>query len=350
MPWTKPQYTPLEIDDAGKQLALNFSELTSAQSEVLRNFRASHGFPLNTLQMRLRYTAHQVDETAVVNQRLKRWQSITAKLARIEWLRLSKMQDIGGCRAVVKTVEHVNGLVTEFKTGWARHILTKENDYIQTPRKSGYRAHHLIYRYQSDRNSTYNDISIEIQFRSELQHIWAMAVETVGKLLGQPLKSGSGDAQFLRFFALMSSVFAIYERRPTVRDTPSSVDELKLEMRNIDDQVKIINTVQLYTVVASAIDSIGTDATDGLFLIDLDKANRKLDVQSFFQGDYSSAPQQHEVAFEAYQKLEQEYFEDANRDVVLVSAHDVISLKLAYPSYFGDMEKFIAWARVILDT
>ena len=350
MAWTEPKYSSTEIDNAGKQLASDPGDLSSHQFDILNNFRASHGFPLNTLQMRLRYHAHEIDSEAVVNQRLKRRQSITAKLGKMESLKLSKMQDIGGCRAVVQTVEDVDRLVAEFKIGRARHKLLKENDYVQKPKSSGYRSRHLVYAYESDRNPTFNGTRIEIQFRSQLQHIWAMAVETVGKMVGQQLKSGSGDSDYLRFFKLMSSWFSVEEGRPGVPHTPTSTDEIKLEMRKIDERVRVIETVRLYTVAVDAIVGVPSEISDGLFLIDLNTANRELNGRSFLRRDYSSTVQQHEEAFEAYRKLEQEYLEDTNRDVVLVSAEDVKSLQLAYPSYFGDMARFISWARRILDT
>jgi hypothetical protein len=38
----------------------------------------------------------------------------------------------------------------------------------------------------------YNDLKIEMQLRSQYQHAWATAVETVGTFIGQALKSSIG--------------------------------------------------------------------------------------------------------------------------------------------------------------
>lgn len=349
MAWTEPKYSTKDIDTAGRQLASDSRALTVQQFDILNNFRASHGFPLNTLQMRLRYIAHRVHKNSVVNQRLKRRQSMMSKLCRLENLKLSKMQDIGGCRAVVPTVAQVAALGEEFKAGRARHGLTKENDYVNNPKLDGYRSLHLIYEYRSDKNSTYNGMKVEVQLRSTIQHIWAMAVETVGKMTNQSLKSGLGDHRVLRFFALMSSWFAIRECRPIVPRTPSSMVDIESEMRKLDGQVKILESVQSYTIAANAIDKVMPKVSEGLFLIDLDIINRKLNAKPFLLAEYSSRVQQHEHAYEEYHKLETSYSDDVNRDVVLVSAEDIKSLKLAYPSYFGDMAEFIAWGKVILD-
>lgn len=67
----------------------------------------------------------------------------------------------------------------------------------------------MVYQFQSDDNDTYNkNILIEIQFRTKLQHIWATAVEMMGIFTKSKLKSSIGDEDILRFFVLVSSLFA----------------------------------------------------------------------------------------------------------------------------------------------
>jgi len=60
-----------------------------------------------------------------------------------------------------------------------------------------------------------------MQIRSQLQHAWATAVETVGTFLQQALKSSQGDEGWQRFFALMGNAMAMRERRPPVPNTPT---------------------------------------------------------------------------------------------------------------------------------
>ena len=71
--------------------------------EIINNWRAAHSFPLNTIQVGLRRRARDVDDHALIAQRLKRVPSILQKLRRFPHMKLSRMQDIGGCRAVVDT-------------------------------------------------------------------------------------------------------------------------------------------------------------------------------------------------------------------------------------------------------
>ena len=92
---------------------------------------------------------------------------------------------------------------TQFK-----HRLVHFDDYVGCPRESGYRSIHLVYRYRSDKNPAHNDLKIEMQLAApRLQHAWATAVETVGTFKGQFLKSGLGDMEWLRFFALTGSAY-----------------------------------------------------------------------------------------------------------------------------------------------
>lgn len=143
--WTKPLYKSGEIDKAGAVLVGRVhpdvaDEELEAAYIILDNFRSAHAFPLNTFQMGLRKKSRRVDGESLVAQRIKRLSSIEAKLIRFPTLRLSQMQDIGGCRAVVSTVPQVERLVAEWKRSEIRHELVGEKDYIKTPDESGYRS------------------------------------------------------------------------------------------------------------------------------------------------------------------------------------------------------------------
>ena len=82
---------------------------------VINNWRSSHAFPLNTLQIGLKERAQRVDADALIAQRIKRLSSIKAKLERFRSMDLARMQDIGGCRAVVHSVRAVDNLDAVFQ-------------------------------------------------------------------------------------------------------------------------------------------------------------------------------------------------------------------------------------------
>src|SRR6185295_3672704 len=119
MHWTLPDYKKPEIDRAGKILTQKdppASELEKALT-VMNNWRSSHSFPMNTFKIRLGRASKRIDNEALIVQRLKRVPSIIKKLnrAQTQTMKLSQMQDIGGCRAVLSDVSLVKKL-TNFYT------------------------------------------------------------------------------------------------------------------------------------------------------------------------------------------------------------------------------------------
>src|ERR1700683_2019237 len=136
------------------------------------------------------------------------------------------MQDIGGCRAIVASCQNVKDLAKSYADSDLKHELAQKDDYLDCPKDSGYRGIHLIYKYFSDKKADYNTLKIELQLRSQLQHAWATAVETVGAFIQQALKSSIGEQQWLRFFALMGTAIAVRENCAPVPNTPSVYSEL----------------------------------------------------------------------------------------------------------------------------
>jgi len=219
MAFSKPQYPLGSVDAAGRVLAESVGSpmqiVDEGSLEVIKNWRAAHHFPLQIVKMMLKGRAKRIDPQALVSQRMKRLPSIQNKLIRgqSETMRLSQMQDIGGCRAVLKHISDVDRLMALFREGSAenptgRHKMVGTRDYIADPKADGYRGVHYVFRYQSpspDR-SAWNGLRIEIQVRSKLQHAWATAVETVDTFTGQSLKfalgTNIGDPTWRRFFAL----------------------------------------------------------------------------------------------------------------------------------------------------
>ena len=189
---------------------------------TINSWRALHSFPLNTFQKTLRKKAKLVDAQSLVAQRIKRLSSIELKLSRFPKMNLSRMQDIGGCRAVVSSAQEVYNLVGIYERSDLKHKITRKDDYINTPKSSGYRGIHIIYTYFSDKRQAYNGFKIEMQFRSQLQHAWATSVETVGTFIRQSLKSSQGEEDWLRFFALMSTALAFREGSSPVPGTPTN--------------------------------------------------------------------------------------------------------------------------------
>ena len=161
----------LEVDEAGRVLIdddASAAEKDQALS-ILDNWRAAHRFPLNSMQMNLRRKAERVYESALIAQRLKRTVSIESKLRLRPWVTLSTMQDIGGCRAILRTPAEVNRIRDAFLSSGAPHRLVREKDSIAEPRESGYRSLHLIYAFSKRQPTPYEGLQVEIQVRTRLQ-------------------------------------------------------------------------------------------------------------------------------------------------------------------------------------
>lgn len=138
---------------------------------------------------------HQID--ADISQRLKRMPTIVEKITQRESkLDLSRMQDIGGCRAVLST-DSKGSLYVLYRLvcdHWASAV-KRHSDYVETPRPSGYRAIHVIVEQDGH--------LIEIQLRTQRMHQWAQIVEGLGDALGENYKQDG--ASLVQEWALLLS-------------------------------------------------------------------------------------------------------------------------------------------------
>lgn len=182
--WKIPEYSKREINEAGatiRKASVSEKERTAAL-KIVDNWRSAHAYPLHVFYMNLRGKA-SAKKDILVAERLKRMESIVGKLQREDGMQLYRMQDLGGCRMVLPTLQDVYAYSERFQKSRIRHELKKVSDYIQAPKKSGYRSLHLVYRFKTDTpdKEIYNQypMLIELQFRTHLQHIWATALETI---------------------------------------------------------------------------------------------------------------------------------------------------------------------------
>lgn len=334
--WKELKYSKKQVNKAGKKITTDSisDEEKSSALEVISNYRASHAYPLYVISNKLRRMLKEDYKTAkgvFVVHRLKRLDSITAKLKRMPGMSLFGMQDIGGCRVVMTNIKQVYDIAEKYQSSRIRHTLYKENDYIKNPKVSGYRSLHRVYRYVSDKKDSYNKMCIEIQFRTKLQHIWATAVETMGIYTRTNLKASIGNEVYLRFFALVSSLFAIEENCPLVPNTPTDINELVEEIRKLDTEYSILE--KLETIRKSVrITEKGKNNKGNYFLLELNLQTKKLTVTNYKTGEINKANDKYDFIEENSGK---------STDVVLVSATSFTELKKAYPNYFADVKTFI---------
>lgn len=336
--WEIPKYSKSEINKAGKTIADKNSSKKERQDalKVLNNWRSSHAYPLQVIASNLR----SKNPDSIVVQRLKRLDSITGKIERFPKMDLYRMQDLGGCRVIVDSIDEVYSAMNQYKSSRIRHILKREYDYIQNPKESGYRSYHMVYQFHSDRKETYNkNMLIEIQFRTKIQHTWATAVEMMGIYTKSNLKSSQGNEDILRFFTLVSSILALKEGTPVCPNTSESADELIKEIKSLDSKHNIVSTLSGLNV-AIDFDEKNENKKNNYYILILDYTRKRMRIKSFETKNI-------EVATEVYNQLEGKLESDKN--IVLVSASSFDSLRAAYPNYFTDIQEFVDMMRSLYD-
>jgi ppGpp synthetase/RelA/SpoT-type nucleotidyltranferase len=350
MAWATRLFSKGIIDRAGAELIQPTTDRALEEAlAIINNWRACHSYPLQTIKMTLLRRAKNVSVSAVIAQRLKRLPSISLKLQHNEKMKLSQMQDIGGCRAVMPNIIDTQKLAMIYRTSRSKNprsgrpIEHERYDYISEPKPDGYRSYHLIFKYQSkyDDKKVFDGQRIEIQIRSRLQHAWATAVETVQTFTGQALKSRikEGDPDWLRFFSLMGSAIAMREKCPLVPGTPVKKAELVEEIRTLSDRLSVEHVLTSWGIAVNKLTDSQGEAV--VFLLVLDSEAKTLNTRPFKKDELA-------LASEAYLQVEKETQGRPNLQAVLVSVESVEALREAYPNYYMDTTAFIQAMKLVI--
>jgi RelA/SpoT family protein len=334
MKWIDPKHSKRRVRSAGEMLIdPSCTELHRDQAmEILSNWRAAHAYPMHAMLIFLRTRSAEIDDRAIVVQRLKRTPSILHKLERFPGMKLHRMQDIGGCRAVVQTTSQAEKLSTEIQHSRTRHQLHKIDNYIDCPKESGYRGIHLIYKYNGAKKQ-YQDFFVELQLRSRIQHAWATAVEIVDTFTSQALKASHGHQDWLDFFQFVSAEFAKLERRP-VGSHIGGIDT-RTEVLRLERKLNAMNRLSAFAITTQHIERQKEKKSD-YFLLRLEGDPQTISVTRYPAGRI-------ELATQEYLRLERRAQSEELFDAVLVSASSLHALKTAYPNYFADSKQFVRY-------
>jgi len=340
--WAISPYSKGQVNRAGNIL-IDLSA-TDAQRqkamEVLSSWRASHAYPMHALLMMLRNKAPEIDGEAIVVQRHKRAPSIIEKLSRIPGMQLSRMQDIGGCRAILSNVGNVEELNKIIQSSRIRHKLHREYNYINDPKPDGYRGIHLVYKYHGDKTE-YEDYFVELQLRSKAQHAWSTAVEIVDTFTGQSIKTGRGDQKWRSFFLMASAEFAKIEDRP-VGCHVSGIDT-RSELSKLIVSLHIPDLLKTYADLAQHLNELAKKHKESYdyFLLELDHVKKFVNVITYGRKDVNLATQD-------YLERETALKDNPDYDTVLVAASSLDALRHAYPNYFADSTAFLEYIEMAL--
>ena len=319
----------------------DIDQLTPEQREwalsVLDNFRALHAMPLNSFQATLRQRIARLGiSDFIVAQRIKRKPTILDKLHRFADMQLKRMHDIGGIRAILPSMKDLEALKKQYQDQSAKltHKLVQEYDYISTPKTSGYRGVHLVFSYHTSHpdKQDYEGLRIEMQLRTQLQHVWATAVEIFEAFMGENFKSSKGSQEWLDFFALAASAFAYKEKQPVVpAHADMSREELLRQLKEKMNSLHVLEVMQGFTLTDTL--SSKHKHQGGHVLLIFDAAEKVATVRQYTTSEY-------EEAYAAYIRAEEENRSRQNRQVVLVKMASIQQLEKAYPNYFANIRQF----------
>lgn len=345
------KYSKSHVDRAGRDIRLGCVDEKRQESiKIIQNYRETHLYPLMLIKNHLVQSARKVDKRAIVARRLKRLPTIIDKLERptldgknSNAIKLTRMQDIGGCRVIVSNLRQLNELHQRLIRSRSVHNIIRTYDYL-IPKKSGYGGIHLVYScfLSAKEKNDWTKTKIEVQLRTNLQHAWATSLEIIDTLEGFNLKTSlMGHEKWRRFFKLSGDLVAHEEKAYILEEyeITTIIKELKELESELDAFKKLFKynfAIQMLTGNSNLPKRVLIH--QGLFLISLknphEDKNKKMKIDVNI---VSFGPKETEEAFSALAKKE------ADPEVpvaVLVSAGDARNLKKAYPNYFGSTNKF----------
>ena len=203
------------IDRLGKRIC---EQLTGDDLILLDQYRRSFGSAYDQVVTEVR----RVSGVEVSGRPAKSTASIVGKLRR-ESVRLSQMQDMAGCRLVVENRDAQEKVIKGL-------VLSNPNAAIFDRRSNpsnGYRAVHLVL--------TIMDRTVEVQVRTELQHLWAELSEKLSDKHGIEVKYGGGPHNVWQaLHAASNAIRALEKHESTMIEDPSwsrEFENVKLELK-----------------------------------------------------------------------------------------------------------------------
>ena len=151
--------------------------------------------------------------------------------------------------------------------------------------------------------------------------------------MGEKLKSGQGAQEWLDFFALVASAFAIKEKQPPLREHAHlSPQELSRLIKKQADGLQVGLMMKSFSLAANNL-APRYRHKGGLVLMIFDAVTKSANVTVYHKDSYA-------LAYEAYVREEQRSSQESTRQVVLVKMDSIQKLEKAYPNYFAKLKDF----------
>lgn len=252
-------------------------------------------------------------------------------------MQLSRMHDVAGCRVIFDSIPDLEGFRSNFIKSRFRHRrMNAERDqfnYLLSPKSSGYRGIHDVYKYQSsyDAGRFWDGLLIEIQYRTKVQHAWATAVETADLLTKSRGKFSDAPDKYQRFFSVVSEMLArTFESSVSAHPDLSGSDLLN-EFDELESECNIFRLLKNANRITPQ--SLRGAIRKGKNVV-LTYPFEKIENTALYVTSFDT----HKLAIKFYEEEEDRWKDKA--DVVLVSSEDVESVMTVFQNYFQDTRYF----------
>jgi putative GTP pyrophosphokinase len=296
--------------------------------EILHNWRAAHAYVLSIFVQGLNRKIRALGlKNVVVTQRLKMKSTIIDKLAQGRASDLSTMHDIAGCRVICRNLDELELIRAAFNSRKVLHKRTsgEKFNYLLNPKESGYRGIHDVFSHESKITgmSPWNNLRVEIQYRTQVQHAWATGVEVCDRIFKDRLKFGQGEIAHALLFSLWSEALARHPEGMKSCHPDLSGSDLLDRIKSLDAHVKVLEAF------GKLLSFKGKIRSGRNLLLSIGEDNRPK-VQS-----YASFPK----ALAAAEVVERNGAEGAF--AVAVRGRNTTELRSAFRNYFNDTKELV---------
>jgi len=320
-----------KLDKAGESLAKEKWKDDAEYiifDDIVDEYRKLHLEPLTKVMLKLQEWLSEFERSYYIAQRLKRKPQIIRKLKRFS-VRLSQLQDIGGCRIIFESNDDIDDFITLMSSKLIKgryFSIERIVDYREKGRDdSGYRAVHII----AEKDKT----KLEIQIRSRIQHYWAESIERTSVVYGYYLKELEGNEVVLDYFKVTSNIFHEIEskRRPT-NEQIKELDELRTcsekiirdsDKRNIFDS--FVNEAFIKAMISRE------SSLKGNFQNWMIVFNWNTGAFNYWE----VIPRNSEAAIRKYADYEKKWKANEGYEVVMIGSSDVSTIRQTHSHYFG---------------
>lgn len=320
-----------KIDKAGRYLSdpkRDYDEEMLELELIFDEYRKEHLEPLTRLTLELQGWLQTHGRKYYIAQRLKRKPQILRKLNRFS-VRLTQLQDIGGCRIIVDSNSDVDELYSyisgKLKESAFATIL-RVTDYREKGRDdTGYRALHVIL--------SVSGRMLELQIRSQIQHYWSESIERTSVIYGHRLKEKEGDSCVIDYFKEFSNALheiEIYKRlaakQEIIIQEKRELAEAVISMAIKSGHLSGFVNQSVIRSMASAENSHNATFNNWILVFDWTDGN-------FVTWEMVSRDPQ--AAVDCYLRYESEFPEDERKEVVMIGTSSIETVQHTHSHYFG---------------